>query len=101
MTKTEILETIAKQTEQQEKVILMMGEIIKMPNVGADAVAITSILGTINATIFDTMTTVARILCEMLPEPTPEKAPEPKRGTHGKRCKTGFFPRMSVPDMRS
>lgn len=89
MTKAEITKMIENQKKAQGKAVEMLNAMIKLPSVGADATLIASLIGIVNATIFDTMTTLALILCEMLteePKAAPEKAPEPKKGDHDINC---------------
>lgn len=80
MTKAEIFKMIEKQNNTQGEVCDKLGKLIHSPNVGMDATAIAALLTTINATIFDTMSTLALILCEMLPDEAP------KKGDHDRSC---------------
>ena len=92
MTKAEILKRLKELDDAQSKTVDQMSNLIKLPRVGADAILIASILGTINATIFDTMTSLAMILIEMIPEErekAPEKAPVPMKGEHYYMCQSG------------
>ena len=68
MPKTEILKRIEEQEYAQKKTADQINKLLQSPIVGADATAIGAVLTTINATIFDTMTTLALILCELMTE---------------------------------
>lgn len=89
MTKAEILKRIEVQVKAQKEAQVFIKELIALPSVGADANIIATLLSLTNATIFDTMTTLAQILCEMLPEKAPEKAPVPMTGEHYSACQIG------------
>lgn len=86
MTKADILKRIEEQKTAQCEGVRSLSKILAMPAVGTDATVIASILNIINGTIFDTMTTLALILCEMMPEEATEKDPEPKMGDHTDAC---------------
>lgn len=86
MTKTEIHEMIEGSMKAQKDAVGVVNEMLKAVSINADTAVLASILHTMTGCICDTMNNLALILCEMLPEPTPEKAPEPKRGTHSATC---------------
>lgn len=86
MTKAEILEKIVHTDRLQQAAITEVNKVIKSVSMSDDAIALAAILHTMNGCLCDTLSILALILCEMLPEPTPEKAPEPKRGTHSATC---------------
>lgn len=68
MTKTDILKRIEEQVNAQTKQSDQTYKLLQSLSVGADATVIGAVLTTINATIFDTMTTLALILCELMTE---------------------------------
>lgn len=68
MTKADIFNRIKTQCDAQREVGTMLTELIKLSSVGADARVIATLLNTINTTIFDTITTLSLIMCEMMPD---------------------------------
>lgn len=86
MTKTEILEKIGHTDRLQQAAITEVNRVLRSVSMSNDATALAAILHTMNGCLCDTLSILALILCEMLPEPTPEKASEPKRGTHCDSC---------------
>ena len=86
MTKKEILDRIEMQCAAQKEINKTLNALSKLPTVSADVTVLGARIGAINATIFDTMSTLALILCEMLPEKETEKAPVPKKGDHFPAC---------------
>lgn len=68
MTKAEIIKTIDEQVKAQTKAQAFVKELIELPSVGVDATIIATLLTVLYATICDGMTTLAKILCEMMPE---------------------------------
>ena len=86
MTKAELIEMIEGSVKAQKDAVGAVNEILKAVSINADTLVLASILHTMTGCICDTMNNLALILCEMLPEPTPEKAPEPKKGDHFPAC---------------
>lgn len=86
MTKTEILEKIVHTDRLQQAAITEVNKVIKSVSMSDDAIALVAVLHTMNGCLCDTLSILALILCEMLPEEAPEKEPEPKLGAHSDTC---------------
>lgn len=68
MTKTEILEKIVHTDRLQQAAITEVNRVLRSVSMSDDATALAAILHTMNGCLCDTLSILARILCEMLPE---------------------------------
>lgn len=68
MTKTEILEKIVRTDKLQQIAIEEVNKVIRSVSMSDDGIALAAILHTMNGCLCDTLSILARILCEMLPE---------------------------------
>lgn len=91
MTKAEILEKIVHTDKLQQAAITEVNRVIRSVSMSDDATALAAILHTMNGCLCDTLSILALILCEMLPDPTSEKpSPEPHRSKYDPACLKGF-----------
>lgn len=86
MTKAEIRKTIEGTMKGQKEAVSLVNKLLKSVSMSEDTVMLVSVLHTMNGCICDTLNNISLILCEMLHEEAPEKAPEPKKGTHYEFC---------------